>query len=86
MRLDFPGSGRKLVDAALEADLFTIGGLEDEGGMGIGDGRLLQIDLDRVWPLLIKAFHLNRDSRAMRAVPFQLFLLVDIRPVLRSVN
>ena len=47
----------------------------------IGDGRLLQIDLDRVRPLLIVALHLHLDPRAVRTVPLQLLLLVDVRLV-----
>ena len=60
--------------------------LVGDGQMRIGDGRLLQIDFDRVRPLLIVAFHLHLDPRAVRTVPFQLFLPVDVRLVLGGID
>ena len=81
MRFYLYRSRRELLDAAGEAKLVALRVLVDDGEVRIGDGRLLQIDLDRVRPLLIVALHLHLDPRTVRTVPFQLFLAVDVRLV-----
>ena len=86
MGLDFLRPRRKLLGAAGETDLFSLRVLVGDRQMRIGDGGLLQIDLNRVRPLLIVALHLHLDSRPVRTVPFQPFLLVDVRLVLGSVD
>ena len=84
--LDFCRSGRELPGAAGETDLFALRVLVGDCQVRIGDGRLLQINLDRVRPLLIVALHLHLDPRAVRTVPLQPFLAVDVRLVLGGVN
>jgi hypothetical protein len=86
MRLYLCRSDRKLPDAAGEADLFSLRILVGNGEVRIGDRRLLQINLDRVRSLLIMALHLDLDLRAMRTVPFQPLLSVDVRLVLGGIN
>ena len=86
MGLDFYRSSRKLPGAAGETDLFSLRVLVGDGEVRIGDGRLLQINLNRVRPLLIVALHLHLDSRPVRTVPLQPLLLVDVRLVLGGVN
>ena len=86
MRFDFLRSRRKLVGAAGETHLLALRVLVDDRHMRIGDGGLLQIDVNRMRPLLIVALHLHLDSRPVRAVPFQPFLPVDVRLVLGGVD
>ena len=78
MRLDLLRQRRKHVDVALEADLFTRRIAIDQRHMRIGDGGLLQIDLDRVRPFLIVALHLHFNSGSVGAVPRRASLSVDI--------
>src|SRR5512138_237142 len=71
----------ELVGAADEMQLLAVRVLIGDGEVRIRDGGLLQIDLDRVRSLLIVALHLYLDARAMRTVPLQLCLPVDVRLV-----
>ncbi|MCZ7660324.1 MAG: hypothetical protein M5U07_21935 [Xanthobacteraceae bacterium] len=49
--------------------------------VGIGDGGQPQIGLDRMWPFLGVALELDLDPGAVRTVPGQAPLLVDVRAV-----
>ena len=80
MRLDLLRPRGKRLGAAGEAD-FSARRLADNGDMRIGNGGLLQISVRRVRFFLVVALHLYFDARAVRAVPLQPSLLVDVGPV-----
>ena len=86
MRLYFRRPRRKLFGATGKTSLLSLRVLIGNGQMRIGDGGLLPIDFNRVRPFLIMALHLHLDPRAMRTIPFQPSLPVDIRLVLGSVD
>ena len=86
MRFDFCRPSRQLFGASNKADLISLRAGVSDAYMRISDRCLLQLGFYRVWPLLIMAFHLHFDQRAMRAVPLQLFLLVDVRLVLGRIT
>ena len=81
MGLYLDRSGWELPGAAGEMQLLAVRVLVGDGEVRIGYGGLLQIDLDRVRPLLIVALHLHLDARAVRTVPLQPLLPVDVRLV-----
>src|ERR1035437_10051994 len=86
MRFDFSRPRWKLLNATGETELFSLRVLVGDRQMRIGDGGLLQIDFNRMRPLLIVALHLHLDARPVRTIPLQPFLPVDVRLVLGGID
>ena len=85
MRLDLPGLCRQLL-GRLRIDLgLALGRLEAHLDMWIGDGRLLQVLLDRLLALLILGLQFDLDLGAAGHLPLNFFVHQDARLVFLGV-
>jgi hypothetical protein len=86
VRLDLARLGWQLVDRPRVLPGLSLGSVIDELDMRIGDGRLLEILVDRRAALLIAPLDLERHLGAPRVLPVDLLVLEDPRLVLLGVD